>query len=83
MAKPILAAMLSCSGPTLTDAEKRIFAKANPLGITLFTRNIKDKKQLQNLTNEIKNVINRDDVLIAIDQEGGRVCRLDPVSQRK
>lgn len=83
MAKPILAAILSCSGLALTDAEKRIFAKANPLGVTLFARNIKDKEQLRKLVFEIKNAINRDDVLIAVDQEGGRVCRLQPISQRK
>ena len=40
MPKPVLSAMLSCSGLELTDAEKRIFAEFNPLGVTLFGRNI-------------------------------------------
>ena len=68
--------MLSCSGPELTDAEKRIFNKFNPLGVTLFGRNIADPHQIKKLTAQIKEAIGRNDVLIAIDQEGGRVRRL-------
>lgn len=76
MEKPILAAMLSCSSQSLSDDEKRLFEKFNPLGISLFGRNIKDKNQIKALIKEVKEVIGRDDVLIAIDQEGGRVRRL-------
>lgn len=76
MDKPILAAMLSCSGLRLTDDEKYLFARYNPLGITLFSRNLQQKEQVASLVNDIKNVINRDDVLVAVDEEGGRVSRL-------
>lgn len=76
MPKPVLSAMLSCSGLELTDTEKRIFAEFNPLGITLFGRNIADPHQIKKLTAQIKETIGRNDVLIAIDQEGGRVRRL-------
>ncbi len=76
MAKPILAALLSCQSTRLNDAEKFLFSQCNPLGITLFSRNIENKQQLKNLVQEIKEVIGRDDVLIAVDQEGGRVRRL-------
>ena len=76
MEKPVLAAFLSCSGQTLTDEEKYLFERVNPVGITLFGRNIKDKSQLKKLTNQIREVIGRDNFLIAIDQEGGRVRRL-------
>lgn len=76
MPAPIMAAMLSCSGTTLSDAEKKLLATANPLGITLFSRNIADRGQLQNLIKEIKDTIGRENVLIAVDQEGGRVRRL-------
>lgn len=76
MERPILAAMLSVAGTKLSDNEKRILERANPLGITIFGRNIENKRQLQNLTKEMKTVIGRDDVLIAIDQEGGRIRRL-------
>lgn len=76
MTKEIMAAMLSCSGLQLSEDEKKLFAGANPLGVTLFGRNYADKKQLKSLVAEIKDIIGRDDVLIAIDQEGGRVRRL-------
>lgn len=76
MAKPILAAFLSCQGTQLSDDEKVILNQSNPVGLTLFARNIKNKIQLKHLIHEIKEVIGRDNVLIAIDQEGGRVRRL-------
>ncbi len=76
MEKPILAAMLSIAGTELSSQEKFLLEKANPLGITLFGRNILNKKQLQNLTKEIRETIGRDDILIAVDQEGGRIRRL-------
>lgn len=83
MEKPILAAMLSCQGTRLTDEEKHLFETYNPLGVSLFNRNMQNKKQVAALVAEIKNVINRDDVLIAIDQEGGRVSRLDGISDKR
>ncbi|MBR5599539.1 MAG: glycoside hydrolase family 3 protein [Alphaproteobacteria bacterium] len=81
MSKPILSAMLSCKGAFLTDEEKRLFAKYCPLGVTLFERNIRTKKELKILVDDIKNAINRDDVLIAIDGEGGRVSRLKKIKR--
>ena len=76
--KPVLAAMLSISGPELTSAEKRLLASSNPMGITLFKRNVQNKTQVQALIRSVKEVIGREDVLIAVDQEGGRVCRFAP-----
>lgn len=72
----VLPAILSCQGTALTDEEKRFFEHSNPLGINLFARNIASKAQLQKLIRELREVIGRDDLLIAIDQEGGRVRRL-------
>lgn len=79
MEKPISAAILSVSGTKLTDDEKFLLEKANPLGVSLFGRNIADKQQLKSLSAEIKSVIGREDVLIALDEEGGRVNRLKPL----
>ena len=76
--KPVLAAMLSVSGFELTDGEKRLLEVSNPMGITLFKRNVQDKKQVQALIRSLKEIIGREDVLIAVDQEGGRVCRFSP-----
>lgn len=72
----VLPAVLSCQGTALTDEEKRFFEHANPLGINLFARNIASKLQLKELIREFCEVVGRDDLLIAIDQEGGRVRRL-------
>ncbi len=83
MTKPILAAILSCSGPKLTDGEKFLFSASNPLGVTLFARNLQNKEQTLKLVQDIKDVINRGDVLIAIDEEGGRVSRLKHIEEVK
>ena len=82
MEKPILAAMLSCSGLSLTDAEKRLFSRCNPLGVSPFGRNIASPRQLRQLVADIKTAIGRNDVLIGIDQEGGRVRRLSEPDYR-
>lgn len=76
MKKPILAAMLSCHTTKLKESEKFLFSDVNPLGVTLFGRNIENKAQLKELIRSIKESIGREDVLIAVDQEGGRVRRL-------
>lgn len=76
MSQAIMPTILSCSGYELTDDEKYFFAQNNPLGLNIFGRNIKNKEQLKKLIKEIKEVIGREDILIAIDQEGGRVRRL-------
>ncbi len=79
MEKPILPAFLSVQGDTLSDDEKRLFEKYNPLGVCLFAykcQNVKSRGQLKSLCKQIKEAIGRDDVLIAVDQEGGRVRRL-------
>ena len=83
MSRPILSAILSCKSDSLTDEERYLFAKYNPLGINLFSRNLKSKEQTKKLIEDIKNVINRDDVLIAVDQEGGRVNRLQTICSQQ
>lgn len=76
MTKEIGAALLSLSGLKLTLAEKELIKAANPLGFCFFGRNIKDREQLRRFTAEISNLLQRDNVIFAIDQEGGRVRRL-------
>ena len=44
-------------------------------GVILFSRNVKSRSQLTSLCEEIKSI--NPDLLIAIDQEGGRVQRLE------
>lgn len=76
MLRPVLAALLSVRSTQLSDDEKRLLARHNPLGITLFNRNLKNKEQTRQLIQSIKETIGRDDVIIAADTEGGRVNRL-------
>lgn len=79
MDRPIFPVFLSCQGACLTDEEKYLFNKINPLGVCLFSNycnNIQTKQQIKALIKEIKEIIGRENVLIAIDQEGGRVNRL-------
>ncbi|MBQ7659705.1 MAG: beta-N-acetylhexosaminidase [Alphaproteobacteria bacterium] len=75
--KPVLSAMLSVQGTVLSDDEKRLFETFNPLGVALFSRNVETPTQLQKLISDIKQAIARDDVLIGLDEEGGRVNRLE------
>lgn len=76
MEKPVIAAFLSLSGTSLNDDEKKLLEKYNPLGITFFNRNLESKDQVKCLTQTIREVVGHDEILLAVDQEGGRVNRL-------
>jgi len=74
----MLPAILAFSGPTLTEAERAFFRDANPAGYVLFARNVADRAQLRALTDSLRDLSGRADLPILIDQEGGRVARLQP-----
>lgn len=65
------------SGLTLTADERAFLREAGPWGLILFKRNIHDKSQVTDLICEALDEIGRD-ALVLIDQEGGRVQRLQP-----
>lgn len=71
--KPVI---FGLSGETLTADERAFFADAQPAGYILFRRNIADRAQLRALTDDLRALHGRDDLLIMIDQEGGRVARM-------
>ena len=73
--KPVF---LGMSGPVLTSAERAFFVQAAPAGYILFKRNCIDRLQLRRLTDELRGLSGRGDLPILIDQEGGRVARLQP-----
>jgi len=73
--KPVI---FGLSGPVLTADERAFFAEAEPAGYILFGRNVADKGQLRALTDDLRALHGRDDLLIMIDQEGGRVARMKP-----
>jgi beta-N-acetylhexosaminidase len=63
-------------GLSLTRTERDFFKETRPFGFILFGRNIADRQQLQRLTSELRAVTGTDQLPIFIDQEGGRVARL-------
>ncbi len=74
---------MDCDGLSLTADEAAIFKDLDPFGFILFARNCQSPSQLKRLTDEMKKAVGREDVPIFIDQEGGRVCRLNPEYWRK
>ncbi len=66
------------SGPILTADEAAFFRDADPLGYILFKRNCVDRAQMRALTDSLRTLSGRDDLPILIDQEGGRVARMQP-----
>ncbi|MGE3624180.1 MAG: glycoside hydrolase family 3 N-terminal domain-containing protein [Bdellovibrionales bacterium] len=73
-----LPVVFSCSGESLTSPERRFFGETNPFGFILFQRNCNSRDQVRWLIKELRQVTGRQDVPILIDQEGGRVSRLQP-----
>jgi beta-N-acetylhexosaminidase len=65
--------MLDVLGKTLNDDDKRRLAHPMTGGVILFARHYESRAQLVALTDAIRAV--RDDLLIAVDHEGGRVQR--------
>lgn len=66
--------MLDVAGLTLTQAEKEKINHPNTGAVILFSRNYQDPEQVTELINAIRAARNGD-ILIAVDQEGGRVQR--------
>jgi beta-N-acetylhexosaminidase len=64
-------------GLKLTAAEAAVLASARPCGIILFARNVANPAQVRRLSDAARAAVGRD-VLVLIDQEGGRVRRLRP-----
>ena len=65
--------MFDIEGLTLTSNEKSLLAEPATGGVILFSRNFHSAPQLLEMTTQIKAI--RPDILLAVDQEGGRVQR--------
>ena len=63
----------------LLSREKSFLKKYRPWGVILFTRNIKNISQTSKLTSSIRKIFNDNNYPILIDQEGGRVNRLEKI----
>ena len=66
--------MLDLDGTSLTQEENKLLLNQHVGGVILFARNISSRNQVQELCKEIRQI--NPGLLIAVDQEGGRVQRL-------
>jgi beta-N-acetylhexosaminidase len=73
--KPVI---FGLAGPALTPDEAAFFRAAEPAGFILFKRNCENRAQLRALTDALRDLTGRADLPILIDQEGGRVARMQP-----
>jgi beta-N-acetylhexosaminidase len=74
---PARAFITGLSGPAVTPEERAFLRDARPWGFILFKRNIETKVQVIRLVGEVLNELGAE-APILIDQEGGRVQRLQP-----
>ena len=68
------ALMLDIAGTTLTQEDIELLQAPQVGGVILFGRNIESPSQVRALTDHMRQI--RPEILIAVDQEGGRVQRL-------
>jgi len=73
------AIIVGIKGIKLSSEEVYLLKKEKPWGVILFSRNIKNLIQLKKLIIDIKNCIKDKNYPILIDQEGGRVSRLNKI----
>ncbi|MBS9780714.1 MAG: beta-N-acetylhexosaminidase [Moraxellaceae bacterium] len=66
--------MVDIAGTTLTAEDIELLQQPQVGGLILFARNVETPQQVRALCEHIKQV--NSDIIIAIDQEGGRVARL-------
>ena len=71
-------AIFGLAGLTLNAEERAFFREADPVGYIVFGRNVASREQLRKLTDDLRSIHGRDQLLITIDQEGGRVQRMKP-----
>lgn len=72
-----LALFVGMPGLELSASEIAFFREANPFGLFLFKRNLDNPEQVRRLCAQFREAVARDDAPVFIDQEGGRVQRLD------
>lgn len=66
------------SGLVLTTSEASFLRRERPCGIILFTRNCQTGDQIRTLVRAAFHAIGTSEIMVLIDQEGGRVQRLRP-----
>ena len=75
--------IVGLKGISITKNEIFFLKKYKPWGVILFSRNIKSIEQSQKLIAKIKSIFKDINYPILIDQEGGRVSRLEKIINTK
>ncbi|MEQ9638937.1 MAG: beta-N-acetylhexosaminidase [Alphaproteobacteria bacterium] len=70
------AAIVGVAGPVLGADERDLIAATRPLGFILFKRNCETPDQIAALTAALRDAVDDAEAPVLIDQEGGRVRRL-------
>lgn len=68
--------IVSCAGLRLSPEERSLFEELKPWGVILFARNIESPSQLKLLLDDFRLALQHEQLMVLIDQEGGRVSRL-------
>jgi len=67
--------MLDIDGTSLSNEDKDLLMNKHVGGLIFFSRNFESFNQITNLVHEIRNI--KENIIIAVDQEGGRVQRFN------
>ncbi|HEY7669877.1 MAG TPA: beta-N-acetylhexosaminidase [Hyphomicrobium sp.] len=70
--------IVGVAGTTLAPRERDFLKEARPAGFILFGRNIESHAQIRALIGAVREAVGSEELLVLIDQEGGRVQRLKP-----
>ena len=71
--------IVGLKGIFLSKKEIFFLRKNKPWGVILFSRNIKSIEQVQSLISKIKSIFNDKNYPILIDEEGGKVSRINKI----
>lgn len=66
---------IGIGGPELDAETSELLLRVRPGGICLFARNIREARQTRDLNDSLRDLLG-EDLIISLDQEGGRVDRL-------
>ena len=67
--------MLDIDGKSLSIEDKKLISNKHVGGLIFFSKNFESFQQISNLVKEVREI--KENILIAVDQEGGRVQRLN------
>ena len=70
------ACIVGLGGETLTDEEAAFLENCRPCGLIIFSRNFSSNRQLGQLLEDAVAAAGGGDLLVLVDQEGGRVQRM-------